>query len=324
MSIAAASVLAKTYRDEYMNKIHKEFPMYNWKQNKGYPTKEHREAIRKYGINLIGGQGYKQDRLPTATVHSSTGSGAIVDVVALQGDGEIIIPSGDRKPGEIQEILITNPGDGFTYVPTIDLSAIGDGTATANATLTPSYQVFDGRWVTSDGILSSADRKLQGNGYLVNYSYLTTSTVEFSKYKKIFKELVHPAGFKAFAEVTHIDENIDAALSTSETLVAPVTIRTLSGLVATNGTIWLTGTNTKFNVANTMGMITVGGAIAVNSEIRIIDSIVNNTTIKVTSAFDYTASNQELVVVNTVYNAVATEVTLYEIIAENEFVLTVE
>ena len=39
LSIAAASILAKTYRDEYMNKIHKEFPMYNWKQNKGYPTK---------------------------------------------------------------------------------------------------------------------------------------------------------------------------------------------------------------------------------------------------------------------------------------------
>ena len=49
LSIAAASVLAKTYRDEYMDKIHEEFPMYNWKQNKGYPTKEHREAIRKYG-----------------------------------------------------------------------------------------------------------------------------------------------------------------------------------------------------------------------------------------------------------------------------------
>ena len=50
MSIAAASVLAKTYRDDYMNQIHEEFPMYNWKKNKGYPTKEHREAIRKYGV----------------------------------------------------------------------------------------------------------------------------------------------------------------------------------------------------------------------------------------------------------------------------------
>jgi len=50
LSIAAASVLAKTYRDEYMNTIHEEFPMYNWKKNKGYPTIEHREAIRKYGV----------------------------------------------------------------------------------------------------------------------------------------------------------------------------------------------------------------------------------------------------------------------------------
>ena len=50
MSIAAASVLAKTYRDDYMNQIHEEYPMYNWKQNKGYPTLEHREAIRKYGV----------------------------------------------------------------------------------------------------------------------------------------------------------------------------------------------------------------------------------------------------------------------------------
>jgi ribonuclease HII len=50
MSIAAASVLAKTYRDAYMNLIHEEFPMYNWKQNKGYPTKEHREAIRTFGV----------------------------------------------------------------------------------------------------------------------------------------------------------------------------------------------------------------------------------------------------------------------------------
>ena len=49
MSIAAASILAKTYRDEFMCRIHEEFPMYNWKQNKGYPTLEHREAIRQYG-----------------------------------------------------------------------------------------------------------------------------------------------------------------------------------------------------------------------------------------------------------------------------------
>ncbi len=50
MSIAAASVLAKTYRDDFMAKIHMEFPEYNWRKNKGYPTKEHRNAIKEHGI----------------------------------------------------------------------------------------------------------------------------------------------------------------------------------------------------------------------------------------------------------------------------------
>ncbi|APY08922.1 ribonuclease HII [Winogradskyella sp. J14-2] len=50
LNIAAASILAKTCRDLYMEKIHEEFPMYNWKKNKGYPTKEHRAAIEKYGV----------------------------------------------------------------------------------------------------------------------------------------------------------------------------------------------------------------------------------------------------------------------------------
>ena len=59
LSIAAASVLAKTYRDEYMSKIHEEFPMYNWKQNKGYPTIEHREAIKKYGITKYHRKSFK-------------------------------------------------------------------------------------------------------------------------------------------------------------------------------------------------------------------------------------------------------------------------
>ncbi len=49
-SIAAASILAKTYRDEFMQQLHDEFPYYNWKVNKGYPTLEHRQAIEKYGL----------------------------------------------------------------------------------------------------------------------------------------------------------------------------------------------------------------------------------------------------------------------------------
>lgn len=49
LSIAAASILAKTYRDDYMNHLAEEYPQYDWRSNKGYPTKKHREAIRQYG-----------------------------------------------------------------------------------------------------------------------------------------------------------------------------------------------------------------------------------------------------------------------------------
>ena len=50
LSIAAASILAKTYRDDYMNQLAEEYPQYDWLSNKGYPTKKHRDAIRQYGI----------------------------------------------------------------------------------------------------------------------------------------------------------------------------------------------------------------------------------------------------------------------------------
>ena len=51
LSIAAASILAKTYRDDYMKAIAEEFPQYDWRSNKGYPTKKHRAAIKEYGIS---------------------------------------------------------------------------------------------------------------------------------------------------------------------------------------------------------------------------------------------------------------------------------
>lgn len=53
LHIAAASILAKTYRDEYMTNLHNHYPQYNWKQNKGYPTREHREAIRQHGTTIF-------------------------------------------------------------------------------------------------------------------------------------------------------------------------------------------------------------------------------------------------------------------------------
>lgn len=60
MSIAAASILAKTHRDAYMLKIHEAYPMYRWDRNKGYPTKEHREAIRIHGLSPYHRKSFRQ------------------------------------------------------------------------------------------------------------------------------------------------------------------------------------------------------------------------------------------------------------------------
>lgn len=69
LSIAAASILAKTYRDDYMNTLHQEYPQYGWDKNKGYPTLRHREAIRQHGTtpyhrmsyNLLGSRQLELD-----------------------------------------------------------------------------------------------------------------------------------------------------------------------------------------------------------------------------------------------------------------------
>ena len=61
-NIAAASVLAKTHRDEYMMRLHEEYPHYGWDRNKGYPTKEHRLAIRQYGLTPDHRLSFNHDR----------------------------------------------------------------------------------------------------------------------------------------------------------------------------------------------------------------------------------------------------------------------
>ncbi|MCB0402317.1 MAG: ribonuclease HII [Flavobacteriales bacterium] len=63
LSIAAASILAKTYRDEFMENAHEKYPVYDWNSNKGYPTKKHREAIKAFGITNLHRQSFQL--LPT-------------------------------------------------------------------------------------------------------------------------------------------------------------------------------------------------------------------------------------------------------------------
>lgn len=65
MSVAAASILAKTHRDEYMDSLHTQFPNYEWNKNKGYPTQAHREAIGKYGVTSYHRQSFRLLPEPT-------------------------------------------------------------------------------------------------------------------------------------------------------------------------------------------------------------------------------------------------------------------
>ena len=62
MSIAAASILAKTYRDDYMKEQHLHYPQYGWDQNKGYPTPKHYAAIEQYGTTPLHRKSYKLNR----------------------------------------------------------------------------------------------------------------------------------------------------------------------------------------------------------------------------------------------------------------------
>jgi hypothetical protein len=281
------------------------------------------KKIRLWGKNLLGGQGYEQEKLPSITVSSANGFGANIVVTSIMGDGEDLFARGTGRAGEIQEITIIDSGRGIKTIPSVVFTGLGNGTALANAVISPTVEELTGRWTSSDSILSSSDRKLQGRNYYVNYSYLLSSEIEFAKYKKIFRELLHPAGFVSYAELNKLKE-IDVSSGTLNTLVAPTNIRTLSGTVNVNSSIYVVGNNTKFTVIENKGWIGANSWIAVNSEIRMVNAIISDTLLTVNSAFTITANNEELVVMNVDYDAVATEISLEEITAENQIILTVE
>jgi hypothetical protein len=250
------------------------------------------KRIGAYDRYLIGGQGYEQNNFPTVSVSSATGSAANLQITSLMGDGDRLGITGSGISGQITRIKITNPGAGYQFIPTIDLGNFGDGTATANAQIERSYISFPGKWVGSDGIISSLDRKIEGLDYYIDFTYVTSVATEFSKYATILKNLLHPAGFRNFAEYP-ISRSIDSEVTMNSSVT-----ETISGLVSTtNGSITVTGTGTKFNVANTLGIISIGTQIAINNQIRTINAIVSNTSLTVSSAFTSNASAQTLIII---------------------------
>jgi hypothetical protein len=250
------------------------------------------KPVGKYGDYPIGGQNYNQSHPPILTINSQNGANANLSMVALMGDGENLFATADQDPGAILKIRIIDAGSGYEYPPQIDLTQSGDGTALANATVEPSYTTFAGRWTTSDSILSSSERVIQGRNYFVDYSYVLSSAVEFSKFKDVFKALIHPAGFIDYAQF-NIIETINAntlttaAISVSNTIAGTVNV--------TSGSVLVDGLGTKFGNVSSV-TITAGTQIAVNSEIRTISSVISNTRIQVSSSFTYSANDQTLIV----------------------------
>jgi hypothetical protein len=249
--------------------------------------------IGKYYDYPIGGQNYNQNKPATITVSSKTGVNANLSVIALMGDGENLFAAADKNLGEILKIRIIDAGSGYVYPPTIDLTKSGNKSATANSEVESSYVTLPGRWTTSDSILSASERVVQGREYYVDYAYVLSSKVEFDKFKETFKNLVHPAGFIEYAEFK-IDQTVAANTVTTTTINVA---NTIAGTVNVNSSIYVIGTNTKFNIAVTRGIMTVGSSIAVNSQIRTISSIISNTELRVSSAFTQSANAETLVIV---------------------------
>ena len=251
--------------------------------------------IGSFAHGAVGGVNYTQNNFPTVTVFTgSGGSGANIAITSLIGNGEQLQALADQIAGQIQRIRLLTGGVGYQYIPEIDLTNFGDGNAEAEAVLGASYVELPGRWITSDSILSNPERRLQGSDYYVDYAYVTSSTTEFSKYKQILKGLLHPAGFINYADLNKQAE-ANVTISVDET-----TTGTISGLVNVNSSIHITGINTKFFTAQSLGLISIGTKVAVNTEIRFISSILSNTSILVSPAFSQTANLQEMVIISEV------------------------
>jgi len=241
------------------------------------------KKIGVFGRHPKGGINYTQNSFPSITL-SSGGVGANVEIDSLVSDGEVILPTGIGLPGKILSIQVLDPGSGYEYIPIVTVTG-GSGTATANADIERSYLTSTGRWTTSDSIISSTERKLAGQDYYVDYSYVISSQIEFYRYKKILKELLHPVGFVNYSEYnkTNTVDLTDVSVSTVN-VATDSQFLTVAGTVNVgNGMIVVAGTNTKFNAAISRGALTVGSRIAVNGEIRTVNSVVSNTSLLVSS-----------------------------------------
>lgn len=267
-------------------------------------------SLGRFDVYPIGGVNYTQNNFPTLTVRSRSGVNANVIIDSCMGDGEHITARGSKLPGAIVRIRILDGGKGYKYIPFINLTLSGDGQANAQAEIESSFVTFTGKWLTSDSIISSTERKIQGRDYYVDYSYVTSSKVEFRKYKQILKELLHPAGLVNYARY----QIEDTANVSNLGIISIQPRKTISGRVNVGqGSIYLSGINTKFDDAYSKGYLALGDAISVNGSIYIVEAINSNTNVEVsqittnvpgvtiaTVPFTYTANLQPFTILGQV------------------------
>jgi hypothetical protein len=244
---------------------------------------------------LDGGINYNKDYLPTIVVDSEgTGANLQVDLFMYEG-AEFEYDVDDGVVGKVLKVEIVDKGSGYESSPLPDLTFSGNGDAQLTSTISSSYVSLPGKWTSADGLLSSDEMRIQGENYYIDFSYVITSKIEFNRYRKLANDLLNPTGFINYARY-NFEDNVEVL--TTESVYENVS-KELAGTGSVNvtaGSYTITGTNTYFVLANTLGLIGEGTYIVVNSEIRIVNTIINNTTITVSEPFEFTSTNVGLTI----------------------------
>tara|TARA_R110002020_G_scaffold49638_1_gene141044 strand:+ start:18311 stop:21382 length:3072 start_codon:yes stop_codon:yes gene_type:complete len=187
-----------------------------------------------------GGTGYRQDRLPTISVFRSIASNgrfgpgggdtlttANVQVVGIMGRGtKIHTEANTQQKGIITSIKLDDFGSGYQVTPSVDLTTKGDGNALAVAELLAPIKKLPGRFTSSKGLISADERRIQGANIYNDFAYITNIPLEFDKYKTIVKGLIHPAGYKNFAEF-----KIEPKVETNVTISSRSLSNSIPGLI---------------------------------------------------------------------------------------------
>jgi hypothetical protein len=251
------------------------------------------------------GYAYSKEYLPNIVIESDSGSNAVLEIEHFMGEGALFdfVP-GDGIDGKILSVKLLDPGIGYNFPPIVDMTLSGDGNAIITSNIRESFIKLPGRWTTSDGILSTDEMRLQGRDYYIDFSYVITSRIEFDKYKNIVKNLLNPAGFVNYSQYKIVD-NIDSFLTLD--VDSSPTLELVGTVSVTSGNSFVNGTRTFFKLAEEIGLLSEGNYILVNSEIRIVNSIINNTTFTVSESFDFDANNQLITIFEYPYKSITTE-----------------